>query len=224
MEMVTARKELRILRIASVDGQWNSGPSSSGQTKAGPGVFARHLAARVARSFSCSSTALPRAAWKVIGFRDCLCTFAALRSCFPPCCCTRKAWSAKHVASASIKSSGLAMSSSDQTLRQWRKRCPFWSKHAESHEQRTRCLLFSLWKNSETHSVDHLSSRTQAQDNRNEQNGAIQTSFVDGILGCLWSAAVCTHMVTSCTGVRGRRERAKRSGQELVSATVRRIS
>ena len=91
---VTARKDPRILRIASVVGRRKRCSPSSG--------LRRQTAARVSRSFSCSSTALPLAAWNPIGCRISWCTFAAPSVVFSSsqarhdlraaCCCTRKAW------------------------------------------------------------------------------------------------------------------------------------
>ena len=77
-----------------------------------PVVFWLRPAARASRSFSCSSTALPREAWNPIGSRMSWCTFTALAVVFSSspachdlraaCCCTRKAWSARPDASASM--------------------------------------------------------------------------------------------------------------------------
>ena len=58
---VTARKEVSTLRIGPI----------------GLTAFARQLAAHGSRGFSCSSTALVRAAWNPIGSRVSWCTFAA---------------------------------------------------------------------------------------------------------------------------------------------------
>ena len=84
-----------------------SGPLSSGQARAGSTAFAGQMAAHVSRSFSCSLTALPRAAWNPIASRMSWCTFAAPAVMFSSsqarlhlraaCCCTRKAWSSASI-------------------------------------------------------------------------------------------------------------------------------
>ena len=105
---VTARQELRSLRIASIDGRWKSGLI----IQCSPARWAGH----VARKLSCSQPNwLPN---EPVCLR---CTSGRVflsqeRQVFrAACCCTPKTWSAKSVASASINR--VIQAGSDATVR-----------------------------------------------------------------------------------------------------------